>query len=194
MKKFITVLAVLALFVSVAMAQDTTKAKPEEPAKAKVEAQADTAKAKVEATKTKGAGEATKATAGAKEKGKGAIPEAKKEITTKSGLKYIDHVVGKGDEAVAGAKVDVNYTGWLFEGGKKGKEFDSSVGKQPISFPLGTGAVIKGWDEGLVGMKVGGKRTLIIPPDLAYGTAGRAPVIPSNATLIFDVELVKVAK
>ena len=123
---------------------------------------------------------------------KAAEPE---KIATKSGLTYMDLVVGEGDEAVAGQMVEVHYTGWLDDGGKKGKKFDSSVDRgKPFGFPLGGGRVIKGWDEGVAGMKVGGKRTLIIPPALGYGERGAGGVIPPNATLIFDVELIKVGK
>lgn len=106
-----------------------------------------------------------------------------------------DTVVGKGKEAVAGKTVDVHYTGWLHEPkapNQRGKQFDSSVGRGPFSFPLGGGRVIKGWDEGVAGMKVGGKRTLVIPPDLAYGRRGAGGVIPPDATLVFDVELLDV--
>lgn len=114
-------------------------------------------------------------------------------ITTKSGLKYIDHVVGNGNEAVKGMMVEVHYTGWLNDDGKKGKKFDSSKDRnQPFSFLLGGGRVIRGWDEGVVGMKVGGTRELIIPPDLGYGSRGASNVIPPNATLIFEVELLSV--
>ncbi len=111
-----------------------------------------------------------------------------KVITTKSGLKYIDLKVGTGKEAKAGNDVVVHYTGWL----KDGKKFDSSVDrKKPFEFPLGRRAVIKGWDEGVAGMKVGGKRKLIIPSELAYGPAGRGP-IPPNAELTFEVELLDI--
>ena len=107
---------------------------------------------------------------------------------TPSGLEYWDIVVGTGDTAVAGKPVRVHYTGWLTDG----KKFDSSVDRgQPLSFPLGAGRVIKGWDEGVAGMKVGGKRQLRVPPDLGYGPRGAGGVIPPNATLIFDVELVE---
>ena len=107
-----------------------------------------------------------------------------------------DTGVGKGKEAVAGKTVVVHYTGWLHEASakdKRGKQFDSSVGRGPFSFPLGAGRVIKGWDEGVAGMKVGGKRTLVIPPDLGYGAHGAGGVIPPNATLVFDVELISVS-
>ncbi len=112
---------------------------------------------------------------------------------TDSGLKYIDHEVGTGAEAVAGKTVDVHYTGYLYVDGQRGKKFDSSVDRgQPFSFPLGAGRVIKGWDEGVAGMKVGGKRELFIPPDLGYGSQGAAGAIPPNATLDFEVELLGV--
>ncbi len=111
------------------------------------------------------------------------------EVSTPSGLKYVDQVVGTGDVAVAGKTVSVHYTGLL----ENGKKFDSSVDRgQPFSFPLGAGRVIKGWDEGVQGMKVGGKRKLTIPSDLGYGSRGAGGVIPPNATLIFDVELLGV--
>ena len=111
------------------------------------------------------------------------------EVTTPSGLKYVDQVVGTGDVAVAGKTASVHYTGWL----ENGKKFDSSVDRgQPFSFPLGAGRVIKGWDEGVQGMKVGGKRKLTIPSELGYGSRGAGGVIPANATLIFDVELLGV--
>ena len=106
-----------------------------------------------------------------------------------------DTLVGKGKEAVAGSTVSVNYTGWLHDPAaknKRGKQFDSSVGRGPFSFPLGAGRVIPGWDQGVAGMKVGGKRTLIIPPELGYGIRGAGGVIPPNATLVFDVELLDV--
>jgi FKBP-type peptidyl-prolyl cis-trans isomerase FkpA len=111
------------------------------------------------------------------------------------GLVKTDTVVGKGKEAVVGKTVEVNYTGWLHDPAAKnqrGKQFDSSVGRGPFSFPLGGGRVIKGWDEGVAGMKVGGKRTLVIPPELGYGARGAGGVIPPGATLVFDVELLDV--
>jgi FKBP-type peptidyl-prolyl cis-trans isomerase len=111
------------------------------------------------------------------------------EVTTPSGLKYVDEVVGSGAEAKAGQTAVVHYTGWLTDG----KKFDSSKDRgQPFSFPLGGGRVIKGWDEGVAGMKVGGKRTLTIPANLGYGAAGAGGVIPPNATLRFEVELLEV--
>ena len=104
--------------------------------------------------------------------------------------------IGTGDEAVAGKEVTVHYTGWLFEPGKpdsKGRKFDSSRDRgEPFSFPLGAGHVIRGWDEGVQGMKVGGQRTLTIPPEKGYGARGAGGVIPPNATLLFDVELLGV--
>ncbi len=109
------------------------------------------------------------------------------------GLKYTDTTVGTGAEATKGQKVSVHYTGWLYNNDAKGAKFDSSLDRgQPFSFALGAGQVIRGWDEGVAGMKVGGKRTLIIPPELGYGARGAGGVIPPNATLMFDVELVKV--
>ena len=111
-----------------------------------------------------------------------------------SGLIYRDSEVGSGAEATAGNSVSVHYTGWLQEpNGDKGKKFDSSVDRgSPFSFRLGAGQVIRGWDEGVAGMKVGGKRTLTIPSELGYGARGAGGVIPPNATLIFDVELLGV--
>src|SRR6185503_3907085 len=118
-----------------------------------------------------------------------------KMTTTKSGLKYIDSKVGTGDTAMKGNTVQVHYTGWLYTDGKRGAKFDSSVDRNmPFEFKLGARMVIPGWDEGVEGMKVGGKRELIIPPDLGYGARGAAGVIPPNATLDFEVELLKVSK
>ena len=110
------------------------------------------------------------------------------------GLKYTDTKIGDGASAKAGNKVSVNYTGWLYENGAKGKKFDSSFDRgQPFQFMLGAKQVIAGWDEGVAGMKVGGKRTLIIPPELGYGARGAGGgAIPPNATLIFDVDLLQV--
>jgi FKBP-type peptidyl-prolyl cis-trans isomerase FkpA len=113
---------------------------------------------------------------------------------TPSGLQYEDEQLGSGPEAGAGQNVRVHYTGWLFEDGVQGAKFDSSRDRNdPFEFPLGAGMVIRGWDEGVAGMKVGGKRTLIIPPQLGYGARGAGGVIPPNATLKFDVELLAVA-
>lgn len=122
-----------------------------------------------------------------------AFAETPKMNTTPSGLKYSDSTVGTGTEAVSGKTVDVHYTGWLDDAGNKGKKFDSSVDRgEPFSFSLGAGEVIKGWDEGVAGMKIGGKRTLFIPASLGYGARGAGGVIPPNANLIFDVELLGV--
>lgn len=106
-----------------------------------------------------------------------------------SKLEITDVEVGNGDEATTGQTVDVHYTGWLTDG----KKFDSSLDRgQPFSFALGGGQVIQGWDQGVVGMKVGGKRKLVIPPELGYGSRGAGGVIPPNATLVFEVELLAV--
>jgi FKBP-type peptidyl-prolyl cis-trans isomerase FkpA len=110
--------------------------------------------------------------------------------TTASGLQFEDTVVGSGAEAKPGRNVTVHYTGWLYENGEQGAKFDSSKDRgEPFIFPLAGGMVIKGWDEGVQGMKVGGQRTLIIPANLGYGARGAGGVIPPNATLKFDVEL-----
>lgn len=117
--------------------------------------------------------------------------EEGKTVTTTSGLKYIDVVVGKGASPVTGKQVKVHYTGTLENGAK----FDSSVDrKEPFSFVIGVGQVIKGWDEGVMTMKAGGKRKLIIPSALGYGARGAGGVIPPNATLLFDVELLDVSR
>ena len=111
-------------------------------------------------------------------------------ITTPSGLQYEDTTVGEGAEATAGQDVTVHYTGWLYNDGTQGAKFDSSKDRNdPFEFSLGAGMVIKGWDEGVAGMKIGGQRTLIIPAELGYGARGAGGVIPPNATLKFDVEL-----
>jgi peptidylprolyl isomerase len=118
---------------------------------------------------------------------------AGKTMTTASGLQITDSVAGTGASPKTGQTCVMHYTGWLYVNGAKGKKFDSSVDRgQPFEFPIGTGRVIKGWDEGVATMKVGGKRTLIIPPALGYGANGAGGVIPPNATLIFDVELLAV--
>jgi FKBP-type peptidyl-prolyl cis-trans isomerase FkpA len=110
--------------------------------------------------------------------------------TTPSGLQYLDTTVGDGAEATAGQRVTVHYTGWLYNEGVQGAKFDSSKDRRdPFVFSLGAGMVIRGWDEGVAGMKVGGARTLIIPPELGYGARGAGGVIPGNAPLKFDVEL-----
>ncbi len=123
-----------------------------------------------------------------------ALPAAaQQEKTTASGLRYTDTKTGTGKTATAGRDVEVHYTGWLYLDGLKGRQFDSSRGRGPFSFPLGAGRVIKGWDEGVAGMKEGGRRTLIIPPQLAYGERGAGGgMIPPNATLLFEVELLRV--
>jgi FKBP-type peptidyl-prolyl cis-trans isomerase FkpA len=112
-------------------------------------------------------------------------------ITTPSGLQYLDTTVGDGAEATSGQRVTVHYTGWLYNDGTQGAKFDSSKDRSdPFVFSLGAGMVIQGWDEGVAGMKVGGARTLVIPSELGYGARGAGGVIPANATLKFDVELI----
>ncbi len=122
-----------------------------------------------------------------------AVSANAEETTTASGLKYTVVKPGQGAQAVAGKIVDVHYTGWLYNNSQKGAKFDSSVDRnEPFTFNLGAGEVIKGWDEGVAGMKIGEKRSLIIPPALGYGAYGAGGVIPPNATLMFDVELLAV--
>jgi FKBP-type peptidyl-prolyl cis-trans isomerase FkpA len=116
-------------------------------------------------------------------------------VTTASGLQYQDTHVGEGAEATKGSHVTVHYTGWLYNNGEQGAKFDSSRDRNdPFEFGLGAGMVIKGWDEGVQGMKIGGQRTLIIPAALGYGARGAGGVIPPNATLKFDVELLAVGR
>jgi peptidylprolyl isomerase len=112
---------------------------------------------------------------------------------TPSGLEYEDSVIGSGASPARGQECVMHYTGWLWQDGAKGAKFDSSVDRgKPFSFPLGMGRVIKGWDEGVASMRIGGKRTLLIPPDLGYGARGAGGVIPPGATLLFEVELLEV--
>lgn len=180
MKLFVLFLSVLLVFGFVACADNQSKTE-----------QSDTAEVKdVEAVETEtGAGETEamkKETGEADTAAEGEMKAAGDTVTTESGLKYIDVKVGTGESPKAGSMVNVHYTGWLTDG----KKFDSSVDRgKPLQFPIGTGRVIRGWDEGVMTMKVGGKRRLIIPPQLAYGPQGAGGVIPPNATLIFDVEL-----
>lgn len=122
-----------------------------------------------------------------------AMSEPANIVTTPSGLKVEDTKVGTGASPKRGQICVMHYTGWLYQNGAKGAKFDSSVDRnEPFEFPIGMGRVIKGWDEGVASMKVGGKRTLIIPPELGYGARGAGGVIPPNATLIFEVELLGV--
>ena len=113
--------------------------------------------------------------------------------STASGLTYDDTVLGSGELAEPGQSVSVHYTGWLYQDGVKGTKFDSSKDRNdPFSFELGAGRVIRGWDEGVQGMRVGGTRVLVIPPELGYGARGAGGAIPPNATLMFEVELLDV--
>lgn len=117
-------------------------------------------------------------------------PKAGKMVTTASGLRYVDDQVGSGSAPARGQRIVVHYTGWLAARGKKGRKFDSSLDRrEPLVIPVGVGQLIKGWDEGLMTMRVGGKRTLYIPAALGYGAKGAGADIPPNADLIFEVEL-----
>jgi peptidylprolyl isomerase len=121
--------------------------------------------------------------------------EEKEKMWTKtdSGLQYRDVKEGTGEKAAKGQTALVHYTGWLWANDTKGKKFDSSKDRgEPFDFPIGAGQVIKGWDEGVAGMKVGGKRELVIPPELGYGARGAGGVIPPNSTLFFEVELLRI--
>ncbi|MEA2600388.1 MAG: peptidylprolyl isomerase [Acidobacteriota bacterium] len=111
------------------------------------------------------------------------------EVVTPSGLKYVDLKLGQGDAADTGKVLEVHYTGWLKDGGVK---FDSSLDDRPFTFRLGAGDAIKGWDEGLIGMKVGGRRRLVIPPELGFGKQGVGSVVPPNSVLIYEFELLAV--
>jgi peptidylprolyl isomerase len=182
MRKILIVLVAVLFIMSVAFAADSTK---QDTAKSMITKKVDTTKAKIGDTKKIDLGHPIN------------VKKGGNWVTTKSGLKYTDEKVGTGEVAGTGNTVEVHYTGWFYENGTKGKKFDSSVDrKQPFSFKIGANPaeVIKGWDEGVAGMKVGGKRTLIVPPDLAYGAQGHPAGIPGNSTLTFDVELLKVTK
>jgi peptidylprolyl isomerase len=176
MKRIMTGIAAFALVAGIVWA-DTTDVKTEMKATgAQMQGKADSAKAGIKANMT-----AKKA-------------ETEKWVTSKTGLKTLDVKVGTGDAVPVGTKAAIDYTGWLWENGQKGKMFDSSKGKQPYPVTIGGPGVIQGWIEGLQGMKVGGKRTLLIPPSLGYGAQGFPGAIPPNATLFFEVELVKIIK
>ncbi|MHB8799382.1 MAG: FKBP-type peptidyl-prolyl cis-trans isomerase [Thermoanaerobaculia bacterium] len=141
------------------------------------------------AAKNARAAEGAKASPGTARASEAARKESKM-VKTESGLGYEDLVVGTGASPETGQTCVMHYTGWLFENGAKGAKFDSSVDRnQPFEFQIGRGRVIKGWDEGVSTMKVGGKRTLLIPPQLGYGDRGAGNVIPPGATLLFEVEL-----
>ena len=180
MKRIILVMGIMAVFAMTAMAADSTKVVPKgkvEPPQGKVEAKEMTPKVQ---QPVQGKAEGLE----------------KRTQTSASGLRWIDQVIGKGEEAAQGDLVEVHYTGWLQEAGKRGKKFDSSHdSNQPFSFKIGAGQVIKGWEEGVAGMKVGGKRELIIPPELGYGSRSVGNgLIPPNSVLIFEVDLLKVTK
>jgi peptidylprolyl isomerase len=178
MKKLISIVAVAAMLVFVASSL------------ALAEEKADTSKA-MTTLKDAEAAKAGTADAVKKDATKAKVTKVEKQdtVTTASGLKYIDIKVGNGATPKAGQTVEVHYTGWLMDG----KKFDSSKDRnQPFTFPLGQGRVIKGWDEGLSTMKVGGVRKLIVPPALGYGPGGRPPVIPPNSVMVFEVELLGV--
>jgi peptidylprolyl isomerase len=129
----------------------------------------------------------------AEESGQAETKKEKKMTRTESGLQYLDTKEGTGEKPKKGQTCEMHYTGWLWEDGKKGKKFDSSVDRgKPFEFTLGVGKVIKGWDEGVSTMKTGGKRELLIPPELGYGHRGYPGAIPPNATLLFEVELLNV--
>ena len=186
------ILFVLAIVVALAAcAKAPTQDKEAAPAKAEPDKKATLSadKAKAEAPAAKPAvkpAEAKPVAAKPAEAAAKPAAAAGKEVTTPSGLKYIDLKVGHGPVPEKGKTVEVHYTGWLTDGTK----FDSSVDRgRPFTFPLGMGRVIKGWDEGVASMHVGGKRKLTIPPTIGYGARGAGKVIPPNATLVFEVEL-----
>jgi FKBP-type peptidyl-prolyl cis-trans isomerase len=177
-KQTFIALSVVAALATVAHAQMPSMGKAADAMKA-----VDTAKSTADTAKS-AADTAKSATA---------MLPASKVVTTASGLKYEDVKVGTGAEAKAGQNASVHYTGWLWVDGKRGNKFDSSKDRgQPFSFPLGGGRVIKGWDEGVQGMKIGGTRLLTIPPAIGYGERGAGADIPPNSTLQFEVELLGV--
>jgi FKBP-type peptidyl-prolyl cis-trans isomerase len=162
------------LFIACVSAIAVSSASAQTPAAAPAKAMTDTAKPMADAKAAVGAATTSKV------------------VTTPSGLKYEDVKVGTGAEAKSGQTASVHYTGWLWVDGKKGNKFDSSKDRgQPFQFPLGGGRVIKGWDEGVQGMKPGGTRMLTIPPAIGYGDRGAGGVIPPGATLLFEVELIE---
>jgi FKBP-type peptidyl-prolyl cis-trans isomerase len=194
-KKVVILLSVLALAAAV-VAQDTTKVEKAKSDVTKLEAKAAT-EVKADSTKAATGVKHVKAVPGQKKaelkKAGGKVAEVAW-TTTKSGLKYRDIKVGTGEEVTMGSTPSVDYTGWFWVNGAKGGQFDSSKGKAPYAVRnIGHGQVIAGWNEGLIGMKVGGVRELMIPPALGYGSKDYGP-IPGNSTLFFEVEITKVAK
>jgi peptidylprolyl isomerase len=130
----------------------------------------------------------------AKDQTEAVSDEPREEVPVNATVKIVDLMEGSGDGAQTGDTVLVNYTGWLYQNGVRGEQFDTSIGKQPFEVIIGETQVIKGWTQGLMGMKIGGKRQLIIPPELAYGATGRPPVIPPSSTLEFEIDLLRMLK
>jgi len=198
MRNLVIAIAIAVLLAAPAMAGDSTKVELKKVTTAEKIEKPDSLKVKLESVKkadTAKVNEAPKLKLEPQKLGEKVKIKEPEWVTNESGLKWRDWVVGEGDEAKKGNKVSVHYTGWLWEDGKKGTKFDSSHDRaQAFEFPLGYGRVIKGWDEGVAGMKIGGTRELLIPANLGYGDRGAGKVIPPGATLLFKVELLGVGK